>query len=76
MRTVRLVTILVGYVTGLDCLTVRGDIGHGSLEHGHWSFRTRLQVRDLLLLDSVIGLETAILSFHIVKYIQEKNMYL
>lgn len=59
VSAVRLVTVLVGYVTGLDCLTVGGDVGHGSLEHGHWSFGAGLQVSDLLLLDSVVGLEAA-----------------
>lgn len=58
MRAVRLVTVLVGYVTGLDGLTVGGNVGHGSLEHGHRSFGAGLQVGDLLLLDTVVGLET------------------
>lgn len=65
VSAVRLVTVLVGDVTGVDCLTVWGDVCDGSLEHGDWAFRTGLKVTHLFLSDSVFGLEAATFRKHL-----------
>lgn len=57
VSSVRLVSVFVGDVTGLDGLAVWGHVGHGALEHGNWSFSTSLQVTDRFLFDTVFGLE-------------------
>lgn len=59
VSAVRLVTVLVGDVSGLDGLAVWGDVSHSSLEHGYGSFSASLQVTDRFLFDSVFGLEAA-----------------
>lgn len=60
MSTVSLVTVLVGDVTDLDGLTVRGHVRRSSLDHGdRSSIRTGLQVTDFFLADTVVGLESA-----------------
>jgi hypothetical protein len=59
MGSVRLVTVFVGDVSGLDCLSVRRYVSHTTLDHGNglteWSC---LEGTDLFLSDSVFGLET------------------
>lgn len=62
MRTVRLVTVLVSDVSGLDGLAVWGHVRYGSLGNRYGSFWASLQVPDFFLSDSVIGLEAAILT--------------
>lgn len=60
MSSVRLVTVFISNVAGLDGLAVWGYVSHCSLEYCYGSFRAWFQVADLFLSDSVIGLETAI----------------
>lgn len=58
MRSVRLVTVLVGDVTRVHGLSVRAHVRHGSLDHGHGgAVGTGLLVAHLFLFDAVFGLE-------------------
>lgn len=59
MTAVRLVTVLVGDVSGVDDRTVRGGVAHCALDHRNRTFRTGLQVTHFFLFDTVVGLEAA-----------------
>lgn len=56
----RLVTVLVGNVTGVDDGAVGRHVRRGSLDDGDWRARgTGLQVTDFVLFNTVFGFESA-----------------